>query len=402
MLFIYSAIDKDGNQKDGTIEAINVDIAIASLQRRGFVISNIQKAQEEGSPLLRNLTFLERVTNKDIVILSRQLSTLFEAQVSALRVFQLLASETENPKLARKLSEIVTDLQGGSSISNAFERHPDIFSPFYVSMVRAGEETGKLGETLIFLADYLDRSYAVTTKAKNALIYPSFVVGTFIIVMILMLTMVIPKISQILVDAEQSIPVYTRMIIMISDFFVKYGWILGLAAVGGGFALWRYQKTEVGREAFDTFKLEIPFIGKLYKMLYLSRIADNMNTMLVSGIPMVKALELTESVVDNELYLKAIKDITEDVKAGSPMSEAFAKHEEFPNILIQMIRVGEETGNLGQILSTLAKFYQREVTNSVDTLVDLIEPVMIVLLGLGVGSLLAAVLIPIYNISSSF
>lgn len=402
MLFNYSAIDKDGNQKDGSIEAINVDIAISSLQRRGFIISNIAEAETAGNLFSKNLTFLERVTNKDIVILSRQMATLFEAQVSALRVFQLLATETENPKLARKLSDMVNDLQGGSSIANTLEKHPDVFTPFYVSMVRAGEESGRLDEILLFLADYLDRTYEVTQKAKNALIYPAFVITTFIAVMVLMLTLVIPKISAILIDSGQEIPIYTKMVIAISDFFVNYGIFLAAAVVVGIFFLLRFRKTNAGRESFDSFKLSIPYVGKLYRMLYLSRIADNMNTMLASGIPMVKTLELTKSVVDNEIYLRAIDGATEDVKSGASVSESFSRYEEFPNILIQMIRVGEETGNLGEILATLAKFYRREVTNSVDTLVDLIEPVMIVLLGLGVGTLLASVLIPIYNVSSAF
>lgn len=402
MLFQYSAIDKEGNQKDGSIEAINVDIAISSLQRRGFIISNIVESDAKEGFLNKNLAFLERISNKDIVILSRQLSTLFEAQVSALRVFQLLATETENPKLARKLSEIVNDLQGGSSIAGALEKHPDVFNSFYVSMVKAGEESGRLDEVLIFLADYMDRTYEVTQKAKNALIYPAFVISTFFAVMILMLTLVIPKISQILIDSGQEIPIYTRVVIGISDFFVNYGLYLLGAAIIGVFFLLRFRKTKAGMESFDNFKLNIPYVGKLYKMLYLSRISDNLNTMLASGIPMVKSLELTKSVVDNEIYLKAIEGATEDVKSGASVSEAFSRYEEFPNILIQMVRVGEETGNLGEILSTLAKFYRREVTNSVDTLVDLIEPVMIVLLGLGVGTLLASVLIPIYNVSSAF
>lgn len=402
MLFTYSAIDKDGSQRDGTIEAINVDIAIASLQRRGYIISGIGEAEGRGSVWSKNLTFLERVSNKDIVILSRQLATLFEAQVSALRVFQLMATETENPKLARKLSEVVSDLQGGSSISNAMEKHKDVFSSFYIAMVRAGEESGRLDEVLLFLADYLDRTYEVTSKAKNALIYPAFVISTFVIVMVLMLTLVIPKISQILIDSGQEVPVYTQIVIGLSNFFVNYGIYLLIAIIIGVFLLFKFQKTPAGRESFDRFKLEIPYVGKLYRMLYLSRLADNMNTMLASGIPMVKTLELTESVVDNQIFLTAIRSATEDVKGGSSVSDAFSRHEDFPNILIQMIKVGEETGNLGEILSTLAKFYRREVTNSVDTLVDLIEPVMIVLLGLGVGTLLAAVLIPIYNVSSSF
>ena len=401
-LFVYKAVDKAGSEKEGTIEAVSVDVAISSLQRRGFVISGIKPVKENGSGLNMSITFLERVKNKDIVILSRQMATLFEAQVSALRIFRLLSTEIENPKLGRHLAEVAEALQGGSSISDALSKHPDIFSTFYVSMVKAGEESGRLDETFIFLADYLDRTYEVTSKAKNALIYPAFVIFTFVSVMVLMLTIVIPKISQILLDSGQEIPVYTKIVIGISDFFVNYGlWILIFVVVGGFFGF-RFTRTKAGREAFDSVKLSIPYVGNLYRKLYLSRLSDNMNTMLASGIPMIKALELTRDVVDNELFKNAIEDSLEDVKAGMPVSDAFAKHEEFPNILIQMIKVGEETGNLGSILQTLSRFYQREVTTAVDTMVDMIEPIMIIMLGLGVGTLLASVLIPIYNVSAGF
>ena len=400
-LFVYKVIDKEGNPKEGSIEALNVDVAISSLQRKGFIISEI-KEEGKGSVWNTNLAFLERVSNKDVVILSRQLSTLFEAQVSALRVFRLLAAESDNPKLGRKLNDIAENLQGGSTISGAMEKHKDVFSPFYISMVKAGEETGRLDETFVFLADYLDRTYEVNQKAKNALVYPAFIIFTFITVMVLMLTMVIPKISQILIDSGQEVPIYTRVIIALSDFLVNYGFIIVIALVVGAFFLFKFGKTDSGKEAFDTFKIDIPFVGQLYRKLYLSRVADNLNTMLASGIPMVKALELTKSVVDNKIFLNAIEDSIQDVKGGAPLSAAFSKHEEFPGILIQMTKVGEETGNLGEILSTLAKFYRREVINTVDTLVGMIEPIMIILLALGVGTLLAAVLIPIYNISSSF
>ncbi len=401
-LFVYKAIDKDGQEKSGTVEAVNQDVAIGSLQRRGFIISSISEANQKGGLLNRNLTFLERVTNKDIVILSRQLSTLFSAQVSALRIFRLLGAETENPKLARNLNDIAESLQGGNLISSSMEKHKDVFSSFYVSMVKAGEETGKLDETFVFLADYLDRTYAVTQKAKNALIYPAFIVFTFISVMVLMLTMVIPRISQILVESGQEIPTYTKVVIAMSDILVNYGIFIAMGLVVSVFAFIRFVKTEAGKIAFDGIKLEIPYLGNLYSKLYLSRIADNLNTMLASGIAMIKALELTRDVVDNRIFLQAIEESLEDVKGGQPVSVAFEKHEQFPNILIQMMRVGEETGNLGEILATLAKFYQREVTNAVDTLVDLIEPVMIIMLAVGVGTLLASVLVPIYNISSTF
>ena len=401
-LFIYKAIDKDGQEKSGTVEAVNVDVAIGSLQRRGFIISSINEAQQQGGLLAKNITWFERVSNKEVVILSRQLATLFSAQVSALRVFRLLGAENENPKLARKLNDIADSLQGGNLISTSMEKHKDVFTSFYISMVKAGEETGKLDETFVFLADYLDRSYAVTQKAKNALIYPAFIVFTFIAVMVLMLTMVIPRISSILVESGQEVPVYTKVVIALSDILVNYGVIVLILLVIGGFVIVKFVKTPAGKMAFDGIKLDIPYLGNLYSKLYLSRIADNLNTMLASGIPMLKALELTKDVVDNRVFLAAVDQSIVDVKGGSPVSAAFAKHEQFPNILIQMMKVGEETGNLGEILATLAKFYQREVTTAVDTLVDMIEPVMIILLAVGVGTLLASVLIPIYNISSTF
>jgi type IV pilus assembly protein PilC len=339
---------------------------------------------------------------KDLVILSRQLATLFQAQVSALRVFRLLSEENENPKLSRALADIAENLQAGNSISDSLSKHPDIFTSFYISMVRSGEETGKLDESFEYLAGYLDRTYEITSKAKNALIYPAFIVFTFITVMVLMLTMVIPKISGILLESGQEIPTYTKIVIGFSDFLVNYGLWLLIALVIGGFLFFRFNKTSVGKDQFDRFKLSIPYVGDLYQKLFLSRIADNLNTMLGSGIPMVKALELTKDVVDNKVFLDAIEQSIEDVKAGLSLSDSFSKHPEFPGILVQLIRVGEETGNLGEILGTLAKFYSREVVNSVDTLVGMIEPIMIVLLAVGVGFLLASVLIPIYNISSSF
>ncbi len=401
MLFNYQAVDQGGAQKTGSIDAVNVDIAILSLQRRGLVITSINEAGEGKSLLNINLSFFDRVSNKEVVILSRQLATLFEAQVSALRVFRLLSGESENKVLGAKLTTIADDLQAGSSISAALAKHPKVFSDFYVSMVKAGEESGKLNETFQFLADYLDRTYELVSKAKGALIYPAFIVFTFITVMILMFTMVIPKISAILVDSGQEIPIYTKIVLGISNFFVDYGFIVLGVAIIGGFFLVRYIRTPQGKEVFDRIKISIPYISTLFRKLYLSRLADNMNTMLVSGIPMIRALELTSTVIDNVIYQRIIASSVEAVKAGKPISEALSGNKEIPGIMIQMMKVGEESGELGGILKTLARFYAREVTTAVDSLVSLIEPLMIVMLGAGVAILLASVLIPIYNVASA-
>jgi type IV pilus assembly protein PilC len=348
-----------------------------------------------------DISFFERISNKDVVILSRQIATLFEAQVSALRIFRLLASEVDNKALTRVLSTIADDLQGGSSISKALARHPKVFSTFYVNMVRAGEESGKLSDTFGYLADYLDRTYDVVSKAENALIYPAFVICVFFGVMALMLTLVIPKISAVLIDSGQPMPLYTRIVIGFSNFLIHYGVFILIGLAAGGAYLWQLRKTPQGKLVLDRLRLSVPFVGDLYKKLYLSRIADNFATMLLSGVSVVQALEITGSVVGNAAYEVVLADVGTSVKSGASISDALGKHPEIPGIMVAMVRVGEETGELGKILGTLAKFYNREVTNAVDTLVGLIEPIMIVALGLGVGTLLAAVLLPIYNLAGA-
>jgi len=399
MLFIYKAINQDGSTQTGEIESFNVDVAIRELQKRGLVISSISP-KEEKENILQKIPFFNKVSNKDIVILSRQISTLFQAQVSALRVFKLIATEAENPKLRKHLLEVVNDLQGGSSISGALAKHPEIFSDFYVNMVRSGEESGKIDESFAYLADYLDRTYEVTSKAKNALIYPAFVIFTFFAVMILMFTVIVPKIGAIIKDSGQEVPFYTKIIFAVSDFFVNNYIFLIISLVAALIIVIWYMRTSEGRAWVSNARLYVPYLGDLYKKLYLSRFADNMSTMVLSGIPMLKAIEVTAAIIDNKTYKEVLNDTLLKVKAGNTLSLSLADHKEMPHMLVQMVKVGEESGQMGNILKTMAKFYQREVMNAVDTLVSLIEPVMIVGLGIGVGILLAAVLMPIYNIAS--
>ncbi len=398
MLFKYKAIDDEGVNKEGEIDAPNRDIAISGLQRRGLVIISIKDETEKKSSF--EVSFFEKVKNKDIVILSRQIATLFESQISALKAFTILAGNTENPLLGKKLTAIGDDLQAGLSISGALAKHPDIFSSFYINMVKVGEETGKLNQTFLYLAEYLDRQYSLTSKTRNALIYPVFVVITFIVVMSLMFVVVIPKLSSIILDSGQDVPFYTTVVITISNIFVNYGFIMVIFMVLLGIWLWRLASTERGKIYLDSMKLSLPAIGNLYKKLYLSRITDNLNTMLSSGVPIVRAIDITADVVGSRVYKEVLMSVADGVKSGLALSVAFSKHKvEIPGILVQMVLVGEETGSIGTILKTLTDFYRREVDDAIDTLVGLIEPVMIVVLGLGVGILLVSVLMPIYNLA---
>jgi type IV pilus assembly protein PilC len=400
-IFNYTAVDSEGSERAGTIDAVNIDLAIGALQRRGLVISRIDPVEEKRSLSMR-ISLFDRVTNADVVMLSRQITSLFEAQVSALRAFRLLAAEARTPKLAQKLTEVGNDIQSGTSISAALERHPDVFSGFYVNMVKAGEESGKLDETFSYLADYMDRNYEITQKARNALIYPAFILATFLVVMVLVLTVIIPQISSMLTQVGQSPPIYTVIVIGISNFFIHYGLLLLILLAVAGVFLYRFGKTPAGANMYSHARMELPGIGKLFRELYLSRIADNLGTMLKSGVQILRSLEITAQVVGDPIFERILTEAASDVKSGLPVSEALRKHSEMPGIMVAMLKIGEETGNMGQILETIAKFYRREVNNSIDTLVSLIEPFTIVFLAVGVGILLASVLIPIYNIASSF
>ncbi len=401
-VFSYTALDPEGNERAGTIDAVNLDVAIVAIQRRGLVISNIEAADNASKKFGGRLEFFDRVKNSDIVILSRQITTLFEAQVSALRAFQLLASEARTPKLAEKLSAIANDIQSGSTISTALSHHGDVFTPFYVNMVKAGEESGKLDETFAFLADYLDRNYEITQKARNALIYPAFVMSTFLVVMVLMMTLVVPNLAGMLSDIGQDVPLYTKVVIAMSTFVSQYIFLIIILLVFFAVFSVRYARTDSGRMALSKARMRVPYIGDVYRKLFLSRLADNLSTMLRSGIQILRGIEITGTVVGDPVYEDILKQVSNDVKGGMPVSDAFRRHKEMPGIVVAMIKIGEETGNMGSILDTMARFYRREVNNSIDTLVGLIEPFMIVALAVGVGVLLSAVLIPIYNLASGF
>lgn len=399
MLFNYEAITIEGERKVGSVEAINKDLAIAAIQKRGYIVSSLVESSKRKGIL--DLTFFEKknIPMKDIVMMSRQMSTLFESQISALKAFNLIAENTTNKKLASILNEVAEDIKSGVYISVALSKHKEAFSDFYVNMVKSGEESGKLTQVFTYLADYLDRQYQLTSKTKNALIYPSFVIGIFIIVMVLMFTFIVPKLASIIAESGTEIPFSTKMIIAVSNLFVDYGIFLLGIVIGLSVYVIRYSKTPAGRLYFDKLKITLPIVKNIYSKLYLSRISDNMDTMLSASIPIVRAIELTSAVVGNLVYEKILKDIADSVKSGSSLSLAFGKHQEIPSIMSGMIKVGEETGSLGNILKTLGRFYSREVNDAVDTLVSLIEPIMIVMLGLGVGVLLSSILLPIYNIA---
>lgn len=395
----YNARTKTGESRTGIIEARSEESALDILQQKGLVVTSLAIKGE--SIFNVDISFLSRVSQKDIVIFSRQIATLFEAQIPVVDALRTLIDQTEKPKLRAIISEILDDVTGGLALSRAMEKHRGVFSAFYINLVRSGEESGKLQEIFSYLADYLERSYAITSKARNAMIYPAFVFFTFVGVLVLMLVIVIPRLVGIFEDTGQEVPFYTQIVIFISNLLRNWGLLFLIIFIGSVLGLWRWGQTETGRTFFHTLQIRMPIFGGLYTKLYMARLTDNLRTLIVGGIPIIRALSITRDVVVNVVYQKAITDAIESVKGGSTISAAFERTPEIPVLVTHMIRIGEQAGRLDSILANISKFYQREVDDMVDNIVSLIEPALIIFLGAGVGILVASVLIPLYNLVGS-
>lgn len=398
--FEYTARQQDGETRSGVIEATSQEAALDALHNNALIVISIhEKAQ---SFLSRMSIFGGRISQKDIVIFSRQLATLFEAQIPVVQAFKTLVSEAEKPNLKRVTSQILDDITGGMALSQAMSKHPVAFSDFYINLVRSGEESGKLQDVFSYLADYLERSYYITMKARNAMIYPAFILVAFVGVLILMMVAVIPRLAAIFEETGQALPFYTQAILGLSLFLRKWGIFLAFFVLIGTFFGWRWSLSRDGKAFFHRLQISVPIIGSLYRKLYMARLTDNLRTLITGGIPILRALSITGDVVGNVIYKKALDDALEAVKGGNTISSAFERTPEIPSLVTQMIRIGEVSGRLDFILSSVARFYQKEVDSAVENLVALIEPVLIIFLGGAVAILVGSIMVPLYNLVGSF
>lgn len=400
MLFKYRAKDKEGKELTGTVEAPNMELAVLAAQKKDLIIISILP-QDNVSFLQKSLSSFERIKFQEIVIISRQLSTLFQAKVPVIDSLKIIIEETDNIALKKHLSGVIEDIEGGLSMSQAFSAHQQVFSKFYVSMVKVGEESGKLDEIFLFLADYLERSYELSSKIKNAFIYPAFVLVAFIAVMAVILVFVVPKLTSIIEESNQAVPVFTKIIIGISNVLRRFGFLILILFGFLIFMFYRYIKSGEGRDTISKIQVSVPMFNKLFKEFYLARVADNLDTLLSGGVTVVRSIELTADIVGNEVYKKILLESLEAIKSGGSISGTFSRYKEMPKFVTQMIRIGEETGKLNFVLQTISKFYRKEVNLTVDNMVKLIEPILILFLGGAVAIVVAAVLIPIYNIASA-
>lgn len=410
MKFNFTAKNLEDKIIRGVVTANSDQEAVKMLQNKELEVISLVAEKSKDIDLSKLEKYLnvggifDHVALKDVVNVSKQMSALLDAGVSVIKALQLVSDDLDKPVLKRTFEVVIQDVKAGKSISAAFARHKNIFSDFYVNLIKSGEESGKMSQAFLYLSEYLDRNYALIVKVRNAMIYPAFVISTFLVVMIIVFTLVIPKLAEILQQSNVPLPLLTQIVLGISNFLVNYGIYFGVFIVAGAFyAFFTLRNSNGWTVFFDTVKIKVPIIRNVFKMLYVTRIADNIQTLLTSGVSLTKSIQITGDVVGNIYYKEILEQALVDVKAGISISASFAKHKDLiPGTLTQMLKIGEETGEIGKLMGSIAKFYQREINTTIDTLVGLIEPIMIVLLGLGVGVLLVSVLMPIYNLAGSF
>ena len=396
MKFEFQARTITGEIKSGIVEASTREAALSALKEKEFYVTALQ---EHAPPIYAiKLNIFERVSKKDIAIFSRQLAIMFKSRIPLVETLRTLSQQMNNAFFQENILKIAEDVEGGTSLSKALAVHPKIFSSFYVSMVSSGEASGKLTDVFLYLADYLEKEHHLKSKLIGAFIYPSFILAVFIGVVALIVGYVIPQLSTILKETGQELPLITRIVISVSDFTRTKGWVLVIVFAILALIIYQILKMPKGKSFFDKNILRVPFVGDFMRKFYITRVALNLSTLISGGLPITQALQITSEVVGNDKYRDIMLEAKEDVRKGDPVSSILKRYPQFISPLFyQMVVVGEKTGTIDTSLINVVSFYQGEVNRALDDFIKLLEPILIVVLGLVVGGLMASVLLPIYT-----
>jgi len=396
MKFNYQARTKKGEINTGQVEASSKEAAINLLQKHGLYVTFL----EESVPPIyaQRVKFFEAISKKDVVLFSRQLAIMFKSKVPLVESLKVLSSQTRNFDFKEKIIKISEDVEGGTSLSQALAHYPKIFSPFYIAMVKSGEVSGKLSEVLNYLANHLEREYHLLAKARGAMLYPSLVVFVVLLVMALLVFFVIPQLSGVLEGGGQTLPLLTRVVIATATFLRNWGWLLLVLFIIFLLFCFRHYQTDKGKKYFDNLFLKMPMVGNLLKMVSLTRFAENLSTLISGGLPIAQALETVADIIGNVSYKEIIVKARDEVRKGEPVSSILgARPDLFPPVFIQMVLVGEKTGTLDSTLMNIVDFYQKEIDRAIDNILSVLEPVLIVILGLIVAGLMLSILMPLYK-----
>lgn len=385
----------------GYVEAGSRDAAVNILAGHELFVLSIESAEARRwyDPIVN---FFGRVRSGDMVVFTRQLATLLEARVPLSASLKTLHEQTGNETLRVAVAQAMEDVDAGLSFSQALERQGTIFPRFYVEMIRVAEITGNLNEVAGFLADYTEREGALSSRATSALIYPSIVIALFAVVAFIMVAFVFPQIGPVFEESGVTLPLYTRLLLGAGEFLGRW-WLAILIIVGAVFILFLdYIGTPEGTAFADEAKLRLPVVKKVQVPLVIARFSDAASLLIKGGIPLAQTMEVISQMLGNVLYKDAVQGIASDVRKGELLSESIARRSEyFPPLVSQMVAVGETTGKLEQTFARLAGFYGREVDAILNNLVDLIQPTLMIAVGVLVGLLFASILIPLYSLTAS-
>lgn len=401
MKFKYTARNKDGEMQVGNVEAASREAAAAVLNTHDLFILSIESAEKR--TITSTLSgFLNRVRSKDLVIFSRQLATLLEAKVPLGDSLKNLYRQTENKVLKEVVFDISADISAGVSFSQALQKHPNVFSDFFINMIRAAEVTGRVDESMSFMADYMEKQDVLNNKIKNALIYPAFVVGLFVLVVGVMVVYVFPQIQPIFEETGVALPIYTKIILGTGEFILTWWWALLIITIVVAVALIDYVRADEGRALMNELQIRLPILGDLFQKVYITRFSQAVSVLIAGGVSVVQAIRISAHTIGNVVYEEELERIAERVKEGELMSRALEQSQQFPLLVANLVAIGESTGKLDKLLLKISDFYTRQVDEKVASLVELIQPALMVAIGLFVGILFASILLPIYNLAQAF
>jgi len=401
MEFSYQAKTSEGHIVQGIVDSPNQNLAVDILHGKGYVILSLEPL-ERGALEFDINKFISRPNSKDLAVFTRQLSTLIDADMPLSEGLRTLAKQVEKTSFRTIISDVAEAVEGGSLLSAALSQYPKFFSGFYVKLVQSGEISGKLHDSLLYLADYVERSQALTSKLRSALAYPTFVIVSLLGVSILMVTYVLPQLLAIFEEVgDVELPITTRILIWVTKFANAYIIQTGIVMVFVISIFVYYLGTPEGKEWLDKMKIKFPALGQVVRNLYLARIAESLTTLMKSGIPILDSLKITADLVGNSVYRKIMLDAEESVKSGGSISAALTKYKEIPPLFSSMVAIGERTGKIDFILEHVTKFYKAEAENSIQGISQIIEPALILLLGFGVAALVSSILLPMYNVVGS-
>jgi len=398
MKFYYRARTKEGRIQSGIIEAFSKKGALDVLEKYGFYVTLLKEAGRV--TFFQQKVFAKKASVKDIAIFTRQLSVMLKSAIPPVEALRTQVTQAENPDFREAILKIAEMVETGSSLSQAFSSHPKIFNTFYVSCVKSGEASGKVADSLNYLAQHLESEYELRAKVKGAMLYPLVVIIAAIGVTLLVIFFIIPRLVGVLEDLAGELPFSTRMMISFSSFIREGGWILILIFLVGLIVLFQYfRRSEEGKDFWDKASLKIPLFGDFYKKIYLTRFAENLSVLIAAGLPITQALKITADVIDNSFYKKIIEKTEEKVARGETISSVLSRYpEQIPSFLTQMVSTGEETGRLENTLMGVVDFYKGDLDRFINNLTKILEPMLIIFLGGLVGTLVISIFIPLFQI----